>query len=43
MYHEAIDEPYSFLHINIMQKYRQRMLMQHLQIIVNSKLKLITI
>ena len=27
IYHEAIDEPYSFLHINLMQKYRSKMFM----------------
>ena len=28
MYHEAIDEPYSFLYINLMQKDRKRMFMK---------------
>ena len=28
MYHEAVSEPYSFLYINLMMKYKHKMLMQ---------------
>ena len=31
MYHEAIGEPYSFLYINLMQKYRKHMFMHNFQ------------
>ena len=31
LYHEAIDEPYSFLYINLMQRDRTKMVMRNLQ------------
>ena len=31
LYHEAIDEPYSFLYINLMEKDRKKMFMQNFQ------------
>ena len=31
IYHEAVDEPYSFLYANLMNKDRKRMFMQNLQ------------
>ena len=38
MYHEAVSEPYSFLYINLMMKYKRKMFMKSLYQIFNSKL-----